>query len=85
MNHYVIANGTYTEIMLYWYQGRGRIEPNEYRDKINTIWDSITRRRSDGVLRSRCHRCGLGRTGRRKAAADLAARLVENLTPFVPE
>jgi len=85
VNHYTISNGTYKEVMLYWYQGRGRIEPNEYRDKINTIWDSIIRRRSDGALVRVVTGVGSDETSAEKAAADLAARLVENLTPFVPE
>src|SRR4051812_12425564 len=49
-NRYVIENGTYREVMIYWYQGRGHTEASEYRDKLNTIWDSVTRRRSDGAL-----------------------------------
>ena len=50
-NRYRIENGIYDEIMIYWYQGRGRAEASEYQDKINTVWDSIfppqKRRRDD--------------------------------------
>ena len=36
-NRYIIENGIYNEVMIYWYQGRGRVEASEYSDKINTI------------------------------------------------
>lgn len=49
-NRYLIANGTTKQLMLYWYMGRGRNTASEYRDKINTVLDSITRRRSDGAM-----------------------------------
>jgi exosortase D (VPLPA-CTERM-specific) len=84
-NRYIIKNGVYTEIMLYWYQGRGRIEPSEYRDKINTVWDSVTRRRSDGAIVRVMTDAGADEAASGKAAADLAARLAEKLPPFVPE
>jgi hypothetical protein len=42
-----VAQGTFDEIMIYWYQGRGRREASEYSDKINTIWDGFGRRRGD--------------------------------------
>ena len=84
-NRYIIKNGIYTEVMLYWYQGRGRIEPSEYRDKINTVWDSVTRRRSDGAIVRVMTDVGADEAASEKAAADLAARLAERLGPFVPE
>ena len=71
--------------MLYWYQGRGRIEPSEYRDKLNTVWDSVSRQRSDGAIVRVMTGVGSDEAGAERAAADLAARLAEKLTPFVPE
>lgn len=85
VNRYLIRNGNYTEVMLYWYQGRGRIEPSEYRDKLNTIWDSVTRRRSDGAMVRIMTAAGGDNVSAEKAAANLAARLAEQLPPFVPE
>jgi EpsI family protein len=34
----------------YWFQQRGRIVVNEYRNKWYMFFDSITRRRTDGAL-----------------------------------
>ena len=45
-NRYIIENGPDKQVMIYWYQGRGRKEASEYRDKINTVWDSVLRRRN---------------------------------------
>ena len=84
-NRYIIQNGIYNEVMIYWYQGRGRFEPSEYRDKINTVLDSITRRRSDGSIVRVMTSVGSDETAAVKAAADLSARLAETLPPFVPE
>jgi EpsI family protein len=84
-NQYTVENGPYREVMIYWYQGRGRTEASEYRDKLNTVWDSITRSRSDGAF----IRIMTGVVGDEaetaRAAADLSARLAETIPPFVPE
>ncbi len=84
-NLYIIENGIYNEVMIYWYQGRGRTEASEYTDKINTIWDSITRTRSDGALVRVMTGVGTDQAAAVKAAADLSARLAETLDPHVPD
>ena len=84
-NRYIIENGIYSEVMIYWYQGRGRIEASEYRDKVNTIWDSVTKRRSDGAIVRVMTSVGADEAAAVKAATDLSARLAETLPPFVPE
>ena len=83
-NRYVIQNGIYHEVMIYWYQGRGRTEASEYADKINTVWDCVTRRR-DGAMVRVMTSVGSDEGAAVKAAADLSARLGETLNPFVPE
>lgn len=84
-NKYRIENGTFDEIMIYWYQGRGRTEASEYRDKINTVWDSTFRRRSDGALVRVMTSVGDDEQSATKAALDLSAQLAANLNEFVPE
>jgi hypothetical protein len=44
----VTQKGTYKQIVLYWFQSRGRIISSEYMQKIWLVIDSITRRRTDG-------------------------------------
>lgn len=43
-----IKNGIHEQMVLYWYQSRGRIISSEYLQKIYLILDSITRKRTDG-------------------------------------
>jgi EpsI family protein len=49
-NRFVIEHGDDRQLMLYWYQGRGRAVASEYVDKAYTVFDSIRRRRSDGSM-----------------------------------
>lgn len=84
-NRYIIQNGVYNEVMIYWYQGRGRTEASEYNDKLNTIWDSMIRRRSDGAIVRVMTSVGSDEAAAVKAATDLSARLEEVLPSFVPE
>ncbi|MBK7392800.1 MAG: EpsI family protein [Chloracidobacterium sp.] len=84
-NRYIIENGVYKEVMIYWYQGRGHIEASEYRDKINTVLDSVTRRRTDGAMVRVMTSVGSDEAASLAAASDLAARLAEQLPPYVPE
>ena len=50
MNKYVLANrGTYAAVY-YWYQGRGRIESNEYTVKVNLMRDAAVYGRTEEAL-----------------------------------
>jgi exosortase D (VPLPA-CTERM-specific) len=84
-NRYLLENGVYREVMLYWYQGRGRTEASEYRDKLNTILDSVSRRRTDGAMVRVMTDVGGDEVAAQTAAADLAGRLEDQLPPYIPE
>lgn len=49
-NKYVIENSGHRELMIYWYQGRGRAVASEYWGKIYTVVDSVRLRRSDAAM-----------------------------------
>ena len=49
-NKYVIQNGEYKNLMVYWYQGRGRNVASEYWGKVYTVLDSVRLRRSNGAM-----------------------------------
>ncbi|MBA3320781.1 MAG: EpsI family protein [Pyrinomonadaceae bacterium] len=49
-NRYIIQNGDARQLLIYWYQGRGRMVASEYWGKIYTVMDSVSRRRSDGAM-----------------------------------
>ncbi len=40
VNHYILKNGPATDLVYYWYQGRGRVVANEYRVKWNLLRDA---------------------------------------------
>ncbi len=84
-NRYIIENGVYREVMIYWYQGRGRAEASEYLDKAHTVWDSVLRRRSDGAMVRVMTSVGNDEAAATTAAVDLSAQLAERLGAFVPE
>src|ERR1043166_930951 len=49
-NRYLIVHGGDRQLLVYWYQGRGRAVASEYRDKLYTVLDSMRLRRSDGAM-----------------------------------
>jgi EpsI family protein len=49
-NKYLIQNGDHKELLVYWYQGRGRAIASEYWGKVYTVLDSVRLRRSDGAM-----------------------------------
>lgn len=85
-NRYIIEQGSDRQLLVYWYQGRGRAVSSEYWGKIYTVLDSISRRRSDGamvrvmvpVLKGQSEQAAL------EASVDLAARIAPVLPGFVP-
>ncbi|HXH06363.1 MAG TPA: EpsI family protein [Vicinamibacterales bacterium] len=50
VNRYIVERGGERQLVLYWYQGRGRIVASEYANKALLVVDSLRRRRSDGAL-----------------------------------
>lgn len=50
VNRVVIKKGEFTQLVYYWFQGRGRVITNEYLVKWFLFWDALTRNRTDGAL-----------------------------------
>jgi EpsI family protein len=50
VNNYVLQRGSDRALVLYWYQGRGRIQANEYRVKIDLLRDAVLHRRTEEAL-----------------------------------
>ena len=50
INRFLIQKGMEKQLVLYWYQERGRINISEYWAKLYMILDAITRNRTDGSL-----------------------------------
>jgi EpsI family protein len=50
VNRYLIQHGQERALVLYWYQGRGRVEANEYAVKLDLLRDAALRGRSEEAL-----------------------------------
>lgn len=50
VNRYLIGNGPAQAVVLYWYQGRGRVQANEYQVKWDLLRDQALHGRSDEAL-----------------------------------
>lgn len=50
INQYVVAKGAAQDVVLYWYQTRGRVIADEFAAKFYLISDSIRHHRSDTAL-----------------------------------
>jgi EpsI family protein len=50
VNRYLLQKDDERALVLYWYQGRGRVEANEYAVKWHLLLDAALRRRSDEAL-----------------------------------
>ena len=50
VNRVLIKKGLHQQLIVYWYQDRGRIITSEYLAKAYLLWDAMVRRRTDGAL-----------------------------------
>lgn len=50
VNRYVISKGLNSQVVLYWYQGRGRVVANEYANKALLMLDAARLGRTNGGL-----------------------------------
>lgn len=83
-NKYVIQNGEYKSLMIYWYQGRGRAIASEYWGKVFTVIDSVRLRRSDGAMVRVTVPLGDSEAVALESAKDLSAKAAAALPEFVP-
>ena len=83
-NKYVIENGGYKNLMIYWYQGRGRAVASEYWGKVYTIMDSVLRRRSDGALVRVTVPLRDSEAAALQSAQDISAKAAGAIREFVP-
>jgi EpsI family protein len=50
VNRYLVAKGENKSVVLYWYQSRDRVVPNEYRAKFYVVADALRYNRTDTAL-----------------------------------
>lgn len=83
-NKYVIQNGDYKSLMVYWYQGRGRNVASEYWGKVYTVLDSVRLRRSNGAMVRVTVPIGNSEAAAEKTAIEFASTASNVLPDFVP-
>ena len=84
-NKYLIQNGDQKDLLVYWYQGRGRAVASEYWGKIYTVFDSVRLRRSDGAMVRVTVPVDKSEAAALQMAIDLAANATVVLPEFVPD
>ncbi len=79
VNRYILQRENERALVLYWYQGRGRVESNEYRVKWNLLRDAAISGRSDEAL----VRVVVPANTTEEAALAIATRVAAQLVPAV--
>lgn len=82
VNRYLIGNGPAQAVVLYWYQGRGRVAANEYLVKWELLRDQALHGRSDEALVRVI--VPVTQTGEAAAYAE-AVRIASDLVPSVAQ
>jgi EpsI family protein len=79
VNRYLLRRKDEQALVLYWYQGRGRVANNEYLVKWNLLRDAAMRQRSDEAL----VRIVVPITGSEQEAGARAVEIAQDLIPAV--
>lgn len=87
VNRYIIQKGIDRQVVLYWYQGRGRVIANEYANKFWLMVDAARLHRSNGglvrvIAPVRAATGGL--EGADAAAASFSRALFPRLSAYLP-
>jgi EpsI family protein len=86
VNEYVIQKGLDRQVVLYWYQGRGRIIANEYANKFWLMVDAARLHRSNGslvrIIAPAASAEDVSRAG--DTAAQFAVRILPTLRSYLP-
>jgi len=84
VNRYVIQKGLDRQVVLYWYQGRGRVVANEYANKFWLMVDAARLHRSDGALVRVVAPVTRSASGSLAAADAATAEFTRTMFPLLP-
>ena len=84
VNRVLVANGESRQVVLYWYQERGRVVASEYWGKAYLAWDAMTRGRTDGALVRISAPVALSDDDADRQVAEFAREIFPMLTAFLP-
>lgn len=78
----LIRNGSDYQVVLYWYQNRGRIIASEYWEKIYLVLDALFKGRRDGTF---VRIMTVAQNGDIKAAEDRVKHFAEQVLPLLAD
>ncbi len=81
INKVIVQKGLDRQLILYWYQDRGRVITSEYWAKIYLIWDSITQGRTDGAMIRVS--VPIPRGAPSDSAVHLGVQYIRQVSPFI--
>jgi EpsI family protein len=84
MNEYVVARDIDRQLVLYWYQERGRDIASEYAAKFWLSYDALTRDRTDGGLVRVTTELAPNRAQAERRAIQFVRRMDPQLARFIP-
>ena len=85
VNRYVLQRDGERVLVLYWYQGRGRVQANEYLVKLDLLRDSALHGRSDEALVRIVVPIESSEAAAFEVAEQIAAEVVPALDTVLPE
>ena len=84
VNEYLVAKGADKRLVLYWYQGRGRVIASEYAGKVWMVVDAIRLHRTDGALERLVTPVDDGEANAQERLVHFVGQLYPQLNKFIP-
>jgi EpsI family protein len=86
VNRYVVAKGGQQSVVLYWYQGRGRVIASEYVARIYVVADALNQNRTDvSLVKITVPMLGDDVEAATNTAVDMAQASFPVLEQFLPD
>src|SRR5581483_3743726 len=85
VNEYLVEKRLDRQLVLYWYQARGRVIASEYWGKVWMVVDAMTRHRTDGALVRISTPVRSGNEKAQARATEFVQLLYPRLNEFIPD
>jgi len=80
----ILQKETEQQVVLYWFQSRGRFISSEYLQKIYLVWDAISKRRTDGAFVRLISPVQKSEAATTRMLKTFAKRLIPILEEYLP-
>jgi EpsI family protein len=85
VNGYVVAQGAERDMVLYWYQGHGRVVASEYGAKFWLVADALRGKSADGAMIRIWTTAADGEANAQARAAAFASSIYSKINEFLPD